>query len=327
MEAKPIEHAEFRAGELIKDHPPRWHDRNKRIVFEIACSSGVLFEAEIVYARWAEEQPPGAVTAQGQFSVRPGVYDYAGPKEPTEVAWHVNFADPHLFVACGSSLLAQDELQVAEHPVLGSLRDALASAGRPPRTVDERGTPTPVTISGVQRRCAIDTLPNPGAGRPGGLYGNAFARGSEEQIRAATKPLVPPTVSNILAMAAPACGAGEYTRTEINYVLSTAFTGFAAARRESVRLAGTRSRTVIHTGFWGCGAFGGNRTLMTILQALAGDLADVDIRFWAFDQAGFQLAQGAYEFYVRTRGATASVSQVLDEVVRRKFQWGVSDGN
>ena len=54
-------------------------------------------------------------------------------------------------------------------------------------TVDGRGDPTPVTISGVQRRCAIDTLPNLGAGRPEGLYGNAFARALKEQMMAATK--------------------------------------------------------------------------------------------------------------------------------------------
>ena len=103
---------------------------------------------------------------------------------------------------------------------------------------------------------------------------------------AATRALVPPTISNILAMAAPAWGNGDYTEQEIAYVLNAAFTGFSAARRESKRFAGASSRAVIHTGFWGCGAFGGNRSLMTILQAMAGDLAGVDIEFWAFDQAG-----------------------------------------
>ena len=144
---------------------------------------------------------------------------------------------------------------------------------------------------------------------------------------AATKPLLPPTITNILAMAAPACGDGEYTRDEITYVLQTAFTGFSAARHASVRLAGTRSRTVVHTGFWGCGAFGGNRILMTILQALASDLANVDVVFWTFDRAGLQIAEDAREFYARLRKTTPSVSQVRDELARQKFQWGVSDGN
>ena len=118
------------------------------------------------------------------------------------------------------------------------------------------------------------------------------------------------------------------TSEEIAYVLNTAFTGFSAARRESARiLAGTLSQTAIHTGFWGCGAFGGNRTLMTILQTLAGDLAGVDIEFWAFDQAGLKVAEDAYQVYMSLRDTMASVSQVLDELVRRKYKWGVSDGN
>ena len=144
---------------------------------------------------------------------------------------------------------------------------------------------------------------------------------------AATKALVPPTISNILAMAAPPWGNGDYTEQEIAYVLNAAFTGFSAARRESRRFARTFSRAVIHTGFWGCGAFGGNRSLMTILQAMAGDLAGVDIVFWAFDQAGLQTSRDAYQLYLQLRGDTESVSQILDELLQRRFQWGESDGN
>jgi hypothetical protein len=138
---------------------------------------------------------------------------------------------------------------------------------------------------------------------------------------------MPPTISNILAMAAPARGYGNYTEQEIVYILNTAFTGFSAAHRESRRIAGASSQTVIHTGFWGCGAFGGNRSLMTILQALAGDLAGVDIVFWAIDKPGLQTARDAYELYLRLRDDTASVSKVINELLRRRFPWGKSDGN
>ena len=189
------------------------------------------------------------------------------------------------------------------------------------RSEGERGNPTPVTISGVQRRCAIDTLPNPDAGRHEGLYGNAFARAPKEHIIAATKALMPPTISNILAMAAPACGFGDYTEQEFACILNAAFTGFSAERQESRRIAGASSRTVIHTGFLGCGAFGGDRSLMTILQAVAGDLAGVDIVFWAFDKPGLQTAHDAYQLHLRLRDDTASVSQVINELLRSRFRW------
>ena len=101
MEVNAIERADFRAGELIRDHPPRWHDPNKRVVFNIAWSSGAPFEGQIVFARWEKEQPARLVTAGGQFSIRLGAFDYAPAKEATLVDWHMNFGDPELFVAYG----------------------------------------------------------------------------------------------------------------------------------------------------------------------------------------------------------------------------------
>jgi Poly (ADP-ribose) glycohydrolase (PARG) len=32
----------------------------------------------------------------------------------------------------------------------------------------------------------------------------------------------------------------------------------------------------VHTGYWGCGAFGGNRVLMALLQVLAAGSAGLD---------------------------------------------------
>lgn len=327
MNAVPLEQIEFDAAELIRRHKPQWHDRNKQVVYEIAAGSGFPFEGTVRYARWPARPLPDAPTARHPLVVRPGVFDYAPETPDGNGDWHLNFADPHLFVAYSSSLLAQDELQVAEHPVMGSLQQALRAAGTEPRTVDDNGCPTPVTISGVQRRCAIDTRPNPQDGRPRGLYGNAFARASVAMVRAATRAVAPPTISHILAMAAPACGSGAYTRDEIMLVLTTAYSGFLAAHEKSERRGGSGGRTVIHTGFWGCGAFGGNRTLMTILQALAADLAGVEVVFHTFDGAGESLAMEAWGLYAQVRGHNASTAQMANALAQRAFRWGESDGN
>ena len=91
------------------------------------------------------------------------------------VEWHVNFADPSLFVAYGSRLFAQDEMQVAEHPALGSLKEALV-ARESSRGDGREGQPTPVIVMGALRHCRVATEPNAAEGRPHGLYGNAFAR-------------------------------------------------------------------------------------------------------------------------------------------------------
>ena len=327
MTFEPLDRMDFDARQLFEAYPPRWHHRNKQVVFDLICSANCPFEGQIAYAKWPAQQLPDILRKRSRVRIHPGVFNYPATRGSTTVEWHMNFADPDLFVAYGSSLLAQDELQVAEHPILGSLREALEETGRSAETVDARYRPTPITIAGVQRRCAIDTLPNPKAGRPQGLYGNAFSRASLSEVTAATKVILPPTVSNILAIAAPAGGDGDYNYDEIDYIATAAYTGFLAARLESARFGESGCRTEIHTGFWGCGAFGGNRIVMTILQALAADLADADLTFHAFDEAGVLVAEDAYDRYTEMVASMSSVDQILRTVTKEKFQWGESDGN
>ncbi len=327
MGFQAIDRLNFDAGRLMCEYPPQWYHSNKQLVYEISQSSGFPNEGEIVYSRWPAQALRDRIVSSSQFHIQPGVFSYETPKKANIVAWHLNFADPELFVAYNSALLAQDELQVAEHPALGSVREALITKGLPTITADFYENPTPVTITGVQRRCAINTHPIPEVGIVSGLYGNAFSSATESQVRAATRALSPPTISNILAMAAPSYGYGEYNRKDIINILVTAYTGFLAARAESDRLAQSPSQTMIHTGFWGCGAFGGNRTLMTILQSLAADLAGTDIVFWAFDDAGVQLAKNARKWYEQVRQENQSTDSLIDRLVLEAFEWGVSDGN
>jgi hypothetical protein len=326
VEAEAIERAEYEASRLIVEHPPRWGDRNKGVVFRIASDPEIPFAGLVRYARWPRAEHPQSVTARSPVTPREGFFEYAPAAAGGEAEWHMNFADARLFVAYGSSLMAQDEMQVAEHPVLGSLREALRARGPEPMTRGDWGGPTPVTVTGVQRRCAIETSPDAAAGHPRDLYGNAFALASEQEVRAATRPLLPPTLSNVLAMAAPAGGRGPYARSELQGVLDTAYSGFAAARRESEALAGAGRRTNVHTGFWGCGAFGGNRTVMTVLQAMAADLAEVDLVFHAGKGDGVAVATEALEEYSRILDATHEVARILDELGRRRHPWGTSNG-
>jgi hypothetical protein len=326
VSVEPLERLEFDAGRLVAEHPPRWRDRNKQAVFAVSVSPDRPFAGAVVYARWPVADWPRVVSARVPIEVRPGYYDYAPSAGDGVVDWHVNFADSELFVAYGGPLLAQDEMQVLEHPVLASLREALVSAGREAATRGGAGEPTPVTVTGAERRCAIQTFPDPAAGHPRDLYGNAFAVAPLAEVLAATRPLSPPATSHILAMAAPAGGRGPYERRELLDVLDTAYTGFAAAGRESLRLAGPEARTVVHTGFWGCGAFGGDRTVMTALQALAADLAGVELAFHAGSGRGPADAGEALRTYGALRDGAPEVDAILDGLLRRGPRWGVSNG-
>jgi hypothetical protein len=135
-----------------------------------------------------------ATGALGRVVPREDLYDYKPAwQEGKFLEWHVNFADPHLFTAYGTSLFAQDEMQVAEHPILGSLREAILSRGLPALTVED-GSPTPVLVAGAERRCMVKTDANPDEGRPYGLYGNDFGRADEETVMKAKVLLAPSTV-------------------------------------------------------------------------------------------------------------------------------------
>jgi len=322
----PIDQIVFDAAELMAEYPPRWQHANKAAVFQIANSSGFPYQGEIHYARWKALRLAGPVEKRSHVQVTPGFFEYS-PPAPGFTEWHVNFADRHLFGFYSSALMAQDEMQVAEHPTLASLREALLAQHRRAETLDAQGDPTPITVSGVQRRCSIDSKPDPQAGRPEGLYGNAFARAARDQVIAATRALSPPTISNILAMAAPAYGSGRYSLDQIQQVTQNACTGFMAARVESDRVNPTNRRTLIHTGFWGCGAFGGNRILMTMLQALAADLAGVNLHFHAADESGAALVHQTLEQYRCLLESAPSLEQLFDWIDQQAFQWGISDGN
>jgi hypothetical protein len=161
------------------------------------------------------------------------------------------------------------------------------------------------------------------------LYGNRFSEASPEAVAAATAPIVPPTITNILAMEAPDSGSGRYTLAEIEYILSTAFTGFAAARLASAEY-GSTPPVVVHTGWWGCGAYGGNRTLMALLQALAAQLAGLDhLIFHAGNADGVEEFKCAQQLLLDQlqRSGSSQLSDLLRWVESLGLEWGMSDGN
>jgi len=171
-------------------------------------------------------------------------------------------------------LLAQDEMQVVQHPLLGCVREALLEQGLAAKTSDESGG-TPILVSNVERRIEIATNPD--------------------------------------ASAATAC------------------TAFGAAVQESARMGSEPQQTVIHSGFWGCGAFGGNRRLMIAMQGLAGRAANVG-RFviHAGDSAGADEAHWGLDVaqsLAQRCGPSCSLDTIVGRTVMLAYRWGVSDGN
>jgi len=322
-------HHEFNAQELVTKYPPCLYDRNKEIVFDMSSPRGAIHAGTIVFSRWHDMELPGTVT-RGQrrprFELRKDFFSYE-PSSRERVDWHLNFAHHDLFCCYGGRLFAQDEIQVAEHPALASLRHGLLDMDIAPLAV-EHGVPTPALVMGVERRCRVATEMNLDEGRPGGLYGNRFSQADEDAIRCATKVIDPPTTSNILAMEAPVCGVGQYDREELEFVLSTAITGFSAAVGESRAKISPGVKTAIHTGFWGCGAYGGNRELMPLLQMIAacGSGLDTMVFHSGEDSFGYDEALERLEDLLPV-GQEVNTGTLLSQIESMGFQWEVSDGN
>lgn len=330
--AEPLQRRTYEAAALVRQHPAVLRNENKQVLYAIACPTGAVHSGTLEHSRWPELPLPlplelDRARLDRLVVVREGYYDYRPILDPGVGAeWHVNFADPNLFYAYGSALFAQDEIQVAEHPVLGSLREALVAEGRP-TTTRENGRPTPVLVMAAERRVSIETAPGAGRGRPSWLYGMAFARATADAVREATTRIDPPTISNIVAIVAPYAGFGRYQGEQIDLAISTAYSGFRAAVLESRRTAGPDALVAIHSGFWGCGAFGGNRVMMTLVQLLAADMAGVArLVFHIGDPSGRTSVERAQALAPDLATAT-SAAELIARVEALGLAWGVSDGN
>lgn len=86
---------------------------------------------------------------------------------------------------------------------------------------------------------------------------------------------------------------------------------------------------VVHTGFWGCGAFGGNRELMALLQILAAAISGLDMLVFHTHRAA------GTEAFTRARQKAddlakqgeSGLDRLLQSIVDLGYRWGQSDGN
>jgi hypothetical protein len=342
---EPIFEKSFVASELMKAHPPRFPERNKQVVFEAACPPDCSHSGTILFARYRSSILPESISSESDMvhEYHEGIFSYERAEDDSRrVDWHLNFANTDLFCAYGNRAFAQDELQVGEHPALGAVREALLSTSRNQLFTVEQGEPTPIVIMGVERRCVITTVPDAAAGRPNGLYGRLFCTAKPEVVRRATRLITPPTVSNILAIEAPANGKGRYTPTQIELILRTAYSGFRAAKLESQRrLKNNQNTVVIHTGFWGCGVYGNHRVLIALLQILAARLAKVDrLVFHTVNPEGtkaYLLAanlldtkltpKGLFQRLIHFAPKEKKLAAILEQIDSLGFQWCEGDGN
>lgn len=325
----PLFRRTWTTSELLEQHRPHHTHSNKALLFDLALDGGSALSGSVTLSRWPASPLPTSLgpSREGfKIAAMPGHFRYSPSSQVNAIEWHLNFADFDAFATWRTPLFAQDEIQVAEHPALAALHLEARDQGISMKTVEETTAfishPTPVLVSGVERRIEVETATS-------GLYGNAFQRASLEQVRQATRIIDPPSISHILAIQAPEPGSGLYKASDIRQILITAYSGFVAAIEEGKLQKGANSSTLIHSGFWGCGAYGGNRTLMLLLQMLAAHLSGVQaIQFHIGRSSSKTHHDEALALYEQiASNPDTTVGSTIAWLEERGFTWGVSDGN
>ncbi|CAF1283587.1 unnamed protein product [Didymodactylos carnosus] len=330
---------EFNGNDLFQKFPPKFHDKNKLLLYNTVMEKHKYVPSKdrsVLMTRWLTFSLPNTYDGNVPLKVtyKPDIFTYGQTRDQSTIEWYLNFANYDLFSYYSKRLLAQDELQVLECFQLASIREYLCSCNYSfSSRISENGqNPTPILISNVERILNMDTT---------NIYGNKFTTATEKQILDAYNYLNTPQIVNILAIEAPRSGQDSYEISEINYILSTCYTGFMAAkllaskthqlnvmksRRSSS--AGSSLKTIIHTGWFGCGAYGGNRTLMLILQIIASRLAQInEIVFHTLtDDFKQEIIDADSCVKELTKPNGIDIQQLIEHLQQKNFKWNVSDG-
>lgn len=225
--------------------------------------------------------------------------------------WSINFADPRLFSFCTSPLLAQDELQVLEHPGLYHLKAALDKAD-PQLKLGILNKCEIALITNVDRLGALDTKAKlSSTGQT--LYGNGFMSAAQEDVASCLTKFDTPHPSNILAMAAPRISKTLfnklYTKAHLEELFYTAYVGFRAIKEKD-----DAASTVLHTGHWGAGAFGNDRKTVAIIQIAAARLAGLEeVRYHNLGDA--KSLQDGYDILLQIEAAQNGQPFTVDQLL------------
>jgi len=239
--------------------------------------------------------------------------------------YHLNFADSILFGFYAGSLLAHDELQCLEMPFLAFTREAMLrddNLKTQATTQDKHGGPTPVIVQNVPHLGTLDL-------KNGSLYGNKFRIASSDVVNDAftvESSLKSAPKANIIAISSLRCKSGEYKESQIRYLLESCIAAFGGARAT----LNNSKKLAIHTGFLGCGAFGGHKVLMCLIQIVAATICNVDyLCINVVDKNGMSFATEAYKLYNNDFKSkeTWNFSEIVKQLVSYGFKWGQSDGN
>lgn len=323
---------EIEAEELMAAHEPKFTNQRKLKLFNKAKAKKqdeLTGEVRVTRCTPDTKEMDKAVLVKTDVKIRqnPAFFNYEKDQDTAErKVWWMNYADPKLFGFYANEFFAQDEIQVLEHPVLASVREYLivpGEKGMAPKTMIERGDDliaTPFLIENVPLWMNVNSYPKLSDGMLERIYGASFSTASQEAIDAGCKIYEGNVKDNIMAIAAPSFGKGEYSYEDIELILKTLICAFSQAKALV-----PEKKCAVHGGNWGCGAFGGNLELMYFAQMYAASVCGIDeIVFHSVDDDdAFDNAEYKYE----QLDEEMSLDGVVNYLTAQEYEWGRSDGN
>lgn len=322
---------ELECEELMAAHEPKFVNQRKVKLFNKAKEkklSSLTGDVRVTRCTPDTKEIDAATFIKTDVKIRqnPAYFNYEKNQDTADKkVWWMNYADPKLFGFYANEFFAQDEIQVLEHPILASVREYLVDPGEEhmaPRTMVETGDEliaTPYLIENVPLWMTVNSYPKLEDGTPVRIYGSSFAAASQEAIDAGCKVFEGDVRDNIMAIAAPSFGRGEYSYEDIELILKTLISAFSQAKDLS-----DGKKCIVHGGNWGCGAFGGNLELMYFAQMYAASVCGVEIILHAVeDDDAYDDAEWKYEHL----DEEMSLDSVVNYLVEQEYEWGRSDGN
>jgi hypothetical protein len=89
-----LNHFTIDTTDLVKNHPPRFQNGHKKLVYGLACPNGWRsHHGSITYTRWKQLELPKSITfTVPEPAVVDGFFAYQPPNKGEEL-WFMNFAD------------------------------------------------------------------------------------------------------------------------------------------------------------------------------------------------------------------------------------------
>jgi len=282
----PVEKT-FNLEELLQN-PPHFSNQNKAHAYQVLTAGRDLTEESITIRKTTLSNPPDREHLFNRPKTQVQLFEGTFPYPVGEHHWTANFGDPHLFFGCEGPLLAQDELQVLEFPALSHLHRAILNT--PFARLDTMGSC--LLIEGAKRHGHLDTSREfPGFGN---LYGNRFRAASFQQIDEALARFEIPLNSKLFVFCAPNISPDlegqPYRYEHLHHLFINAYAAFKGIQEKD-------PNAVIHTGNWGCGAFGNSVAAQALMQIAAARLAGIKrIHYYPLLQAAeFNAAEQLFD--------------------------------